>query len=174
MLTIDVLFPDQRGDCTVSSPRIGLSGTPSEVFPDDVRIEVDATKKNGEDNTRKFGVADRYQDQNNYYFLAIANDGYVAIFKKVEGKYTLISSADKKWIKVVGIYAGSETNHLQADCTSSTLMLSAKGTQVATATDDTFMGGGVALVAGTFYQGGTDILFSNFAVYRPWSSLDRH
>lgn len=126
---------------------------------------MDATYKNGEDNTIQFGVACRYQDQNNYYFLAMANDGYVAIFKKVEGKYTIISSADKKWTKMAGIYADSETNHLHADCTGSTLTLFANGTQVATATDDPFIGGGIALGAGTFNQGGTDILFSNFAVY---------
>lgn len=148
--------------------------TPSEVFPDDVRIEVDAAKKNGEDNTSQLGVVAWYQDQNNYYFLVIANDGYIAIFTKVEGRYTLISSADKKWIKVAGIYAGSETNHLQADCTDSTLKLYAKGTRVAVATDDTFRGGGVALVIGTSDQGGPDILFCYFAVYRPWGPLERH
>ena len=141
--------------------------TPSVVFPDDFRIEVDATKKNGEDDTSQFGVACRYQDQKNFYFLAIANDGYAAIFKKVGGNYSMISSADKKWTSVAGIHAGSEANHLRADCTGSTLTLFANGTQVATAADDSFTGGGVALVAGTFAQGGTDILFNNFSVYRP-------
>jgi LSD1 subclass zinc finger protein len=139
----------------------------SNVFQNDVRIEVDATKTAGQDDSSQFGVACRYQDQDNFYFLALSSDGYAAIFLKSQGKFTNLSSADNKWTSVDGIYGGSETNHVRAECIGSDLALYSNGVLVVSATDNTFSGGGVALIGGTFDTGGTSILFDNFTVYRP-------
>ena len=137
------------------------------VFQNDVRLEVDATKTEGQDDSSQFGVACRYQDSDNFYLLALSSDGYAAIFLKSQGKYTNLSSADKKWASVDGINGGTATNRLRADCIGSDLTLYSNGTQVASASDDTFSEGGVALIAGTFDTGGTSIQFDNFTVYRP-------
>ena len=149
----------------ITAKWIGWDTLP-DVFQNDVRIEVDATNI-GEVNDNQFGVICRYQDDANYYYLAITSDGYAAIFTRLQGEFTIISSEDKKWVKVGGIYPGSEINHIRADCIGSALVLYANGTQVAAATDSSLTGGQVGLLAGTFDTGGTDILFKNFYVYRP-------
>jgi hypothetical protein len=137
-----------------------------DIFQNDIRIEVDATKIDGPDED-SLGVICHYQDNENYYYFAIANNGYAAIYKYLQGKFTVISSEDGKWQKVDGIYPGSANNHIHADCIGNTLTLYANGAQIATATDDSFTGGQVSLAAGTFDTGGVDILFDNFFVYRP-------
>ncbi|MFH1524789.1 MAG: zinc ribbon domain-containing protein [Chloroflexota bacterium] len=137
-----------------------------DIFQNDIRIEVDATKIDGPDDNG-FGVICRFQDNSNYYYLGISNDGYAAIYKSIQGTLSVISSEDGKWQKVDGIYPGSANNHIRADCVGNTLTLYANGAQIATATDDSFTGGQVSLAAGTFEMGGVDILFDNFFVYRP-------
>jgi ribosomal protein L40E len=137
-----------------------------DIFQNDVRIEVDATKIDGPDDN-DIGVICRFQDNSNYYYLGISNDGYAAIYKSLQGEFSIISSEDGKWQKVDGIYPGSANNHIRADCIGNTLTLYANGAQIATATDDSFTGGQVSLAVGTFDTGGVDILFDNFFVYRP-------
>jgi len=137
-----------------------------DIFQNDVRIDVDATKMGGPDDN-SLGVICRYQDNSNFYYLAISNDGYAAIYRYLQGEFTVISSEDGQWQKVVGIYPGSTPNHIRADCIGNALTLYVNGVQIATAIDDSFMGGQVSLAAGTFGTGGVDILFKNFYVYRP-------
>jgi len=139
---------------------------PSKVFQDDVRIEVDATKLGGPDDNA-FGVMCRYQDTNNFYKFYITSDGYAGIIKEENGDSTVISSADGKMPQVNGINPGTAANHIRVDCIGNNLTLYANGTQVATATDSSFSGGDVGLVAATFDTAGTDVLFKNFFVYAP-------
>jgi hypothetical protein len=139
---------------------------PSQSFQNDVRIEVDATKIGGPDDNA-FGVQCRYQDTKNYYYFYISSDGYVGIGIDNAGTKTIISSSDGNLVSDSHINQGAATNHLRADCIGSNLTLYANGTQIAIATDSTFTGGDVGLVAKTFKVSGTDILFQNFFVYKP-------
>jgi ribosomal protein L40E len=136
------------------------------IFQNDVRIEVDASKMDGPDDN-SMGVVCRYQDNDNYYYLAISSDGYAAIYKMFQGDLAVISSEDGKWQKVTGIWPGLLTNHIRAECVGNKLTVYANDIQVATATDDSFTNGQVSLAAGTFDTGGVDIQFDNFYVYRP-------
>ncbi len=139
---------------------------PYQSFQNDVRIEVDATKIGGPDDNA-FGVICRYQDVDNYYYFYISSDGYVGIGVDNAGTKTLISSSDGNMTSDSNINQGAATNHLRADCIGNTLTLFVNGTQVATATDSTFTGGDVGLVAETFTVAGTDLMFDNFFVYKP-------
>ncbi|HEX7541001.1 MAG TPA: hypothetical protein VF352_02625, partial [Anaerolineales bacterium] len=139
---------------------------PSQSFQNDVRIEVDATKSGGPDDNA-FGVICRYQDMDNFYFFYISSDGYIGIGVEKAGSETIISSSDGNLVSDSNINQGAATNHLRADCVGSTLTLYVNGTQIATATDSTFTGGDVGLIARTFKVAGTDILFKNFFVYKP-------
>ena len=139
---------------------------PYKTFQNDVRIEVDATKIGGPDDNA-FGVQCRYQDVDNYYFFYISSDGYAGIGIDNAGTKTIISSSDGNLVSDSSINQGSATNHIRADCIGSTLTLYVNDTQVATATDSTFTGGDVGLIAKTFSVAGTDILFQNFFVYKP-------
>ncbi len=137
---------------------------PSKSFPGDVRVEVDATKAGGPDDN-DFGLICRYQDTDNFYFFLISSDGYAAIGKYEGGSQQLISSDNM--VKVEGITLGAATNHIRADCIGSDLKLYVNGNPVVTATDSSFTSGDVGLMAGTFSEPGTDILFDNFYVYKP-------
>ncbi|MGD0611070.1 MAG: hypothetical protein ABSB41_06105 [Anaerolineales bacterium] len=139
---------------------------PGKGFQNDVHLEVDATKLGGPDNNA-FGVICRYQDSDNFYKFYISSDGYAGVIKEQSGNPTVISSADGKLQPVNGINQGALTNHIRVDCVGDTLTLYANGTQVATATDSSFQGGDVGLVAASYDTAGTDILFKNFYVYAP-------
>lgn len=140
---------------------------PYQSFQNDVRVEVDATKIGGPDDNNAFGVICRYQDVDNFYFFYISSDGYVGIGIDNAGTKTFISSSDGYMTTDSSINQGAASNHLRADCIGNTLTLFVNGTQVATATDGTFTGGDVGLVARTFTVAGTDIMFDNFFVYKP-------
>ena len=131
-----------------------------------MRIEVDATKIGGPDDNA-FGVQCHYQDVDNYYFFYISSDGYTGIGIDNAATKTIISSSDGNLVSNSNILQGAVTNHIRADCIGSSLTLYANGAQIASATDSTFTGGDVGLIAKTFSTAGTDILFQNFFVYQP-------
>ncbi len=140
---------------------------PYQSFQNDVRVEVDATKIGGPIDNNAYGVICRYQDVDNYYFFYISSDGYVGIGIDNAGTKSFISSSDGYMTSVSSINQDGATNHIRADCIGNTLTLYVNGTQVASATDSSFTGGDVGLVARTFDVAGTDIMFDNFFVYKP-------
>lgn len=139
---------------------------PYKTFQNDVHIEVDATKIGGPDDNA-FGVQCRYQDVDNYYFFYISSDGYTGIGIDNAGTKTIISSSDGNLASDSNIIQGAATNHIRADCIGTSLTLYVNGTQIAQATDSTFTGGDVGVIAKTFTAAGTDILFKNFIVLKP-------
>jgi pectate lyase len=150
----------------ITTTSLFMWANPGKGFQNDVRLEVDATKVGGPDDNA-FGVICRYQDSDNFYKFYITSDGYAGIIKEAKSSPTVISSPDGKLQPVKGINQGNLTNHIRADCVGSTLTLYANGTQVAKATDSTFSGGDVGLVAATYSTVGTDIVFKKFYVYAP-------
>jgi hypothetical protein len=136
---------------------------PNLYFTDTV-IEVDATKLGGpEDND--FGVICRYSDAENFYFFIVTSDGYYGIGKYMDGEQQLIDTdqlgqTDK-------VLPGNATNKVKADCVGSTLRLYANGSLIHEVSDSDLSGGDVGLIAGTFDEPGTDILFDNFVVTAP-------
>lgn len=139
---------------------------PSGPFPNNVRIEVDASMAAGpEDNA--FGLICRYQDPDNFYYFYISSDGFGGIGRKQAGQYNIISSSDGSLQQINGVNLGVAANHLRADCIDSTLTLYVNETQVAETTDSSFPAGNVGVIARTYDEGGTDIRFNNFNVYRP-------
>ncbi|HEY5270994.1 MAG TPA: hypothetical protein VII97_11695 [Anaerolineales bacterium] len=150
----------------ITATSLSMWANSSKEFQNDVRIEVDATKTGGPDDNA-FGMQCRYQDVDNYYYFYISSDGYVGIGVNNAGTKTIISSSDGNLTSDSSINQGAATNHLRVDCIGNTLTLFVNGTQVATATDSTFTGGDVGLMARTYSVGGTDIMFHNFFVYKP-------
>ena len=139
---------------------------PSEKFQNDVLIEVDATKKEGPDDNA-FGLICRYQDMDNFYYFYISSDGYAGIGIDNNGTKTIISDSSGNLVSDSNINQGAAVNHIQADCVGSSLSLSVNGVKIATASDSTFSGGDVGLIARSFATGGVDIQFNNFYVYKP-------
>jgi len=130
----------------------------------DVRVEVEATKNGGSDNN-DFGIICRYTDTTHFYFAAISSDGYYGILKMRDNEYSVIGRENLVPSELIKL--GAATNQIRFDCIGSTLTLFINGTQVDEQIDTDYPSGNVGLIAGTYDEAGTDILFDNFYVYQP-------
>ena len=130
-------------------------------LPTDVQVEVDATKQGGPDDN-DFGVICRYQNDQNFYFFVISSDGYLGIGKVKDGNRQLVNRTEMPPSEA--IKQGNDTNHLRADCIGDTLSLYVNGQLVDSQQDTEYGAGNVGLIAGSFQEGGVDILFNNFVV----------
>ena len=65
------------------------------------------------------------------------------------------------------IQNGIEKNRLRADCVDDILMFYVNDFPVAVISDLDFRLGDVGLIAGSFADPGTDVLFDNFLVLKP-------
>ncbi|MEW6093177.1 MAG: zinc ribbon domain-containing protein [Chloroflexota bacterium] len=151
----------------VTEPNWAIFYSLGQDFPEDIQIEVRATKIGGPDDNN-FGILCRVQEDNqNYYYFAIHSDGYAGIAKVTAGNYEVISSDDGLWYPASTVHQGDVSNDIRADCIGDTFTLYVNGVRTATATDSSFTDGFVGLQASSGDAGGTDILFDNFNVYRP-------
>jgi hypothetical protein len=147
----------------VAEPQTKVWANPGKHF-EDVIIEVDVTTLAGPlDND--FGVQCRVQDNENYYFLLASADGFHIIGIVERGEPAFLSADVMQ--PSDDIVQGYETNHLRAACVGQELTLSVNGALVAEANDDTFADGDVGLTAGSYVEGGVEVLFDNFRVLQP-------
>ena len=138
-----------------ASPRLDLA---------DVQIEVDATKLGGPDDN-VFGVLCRYKDSRNFYFFLVSSDGYTGIGVYKDGRRRLLT--DDSLLPSEAVNRGNALNHIRADCDGYQLRLHVNGILVAEAQAAEWPRGDVGLIAGTYDQAGTEILFDNFSVLQP-------
>ena len=138
-----------------ASPRLDLA---------DVQIEVDATKLGGPDDN-VFGVLCRYKDSRNFYFFLVSSDGYTGIGVYKDGRRRLLT--DDSLLPSEAVNRGNALNHIRADCDGYQLRLLVNGILVAEAQAAEWPRGDVGLIAGTYDQAGTEILFDNFSVLQP-------
>lgn len=131
----------------------------------DVSISVDVKKLAGPDDN-DFAILCRYVDENNFYAFLGSSDGFYGITKVVGGSQDLIGQDSLMPTEAITKGEGV-VNTLRADCVGSTLTLYINGTQIASVQDTTFTTGNVGLMAGTYDDAGTDILFDNFVVRKP-------
>ena len=129
----------------------------------DVIIEVEAQKVSGEDDMQ-YGIICRHADIDNWYALVISADGYAAMRKRYQGNdldYLV------EWVQVPSVKTGNATNNLRAECIGDRLALYVNGSLAIEATDSDIISGDVGLMAGTFEQSSTIVLFDNFVVTNP-------
>ncbi len=146
----------------VNALDLNFWSTPHKDFTD-VRIEADAGKLGGPDENR-IGLICR-SDGRNYYFFIISSDGYYGLGLFQNGQAKLLGQDQMQ--AASAIHKGLAVNHLRLDCKADTLAAFVNGFQLAEVHDATFKHGDVGLLAGTFKQGGADILFDNFVVFAP-------
>ena len=130
----------------------------------DASVQADAARLAGPVSNR-FGLICRYQDANNFYMFIISSDGYYAIGKIRNGKASLPGQAMmtySSFIKQNGAAA-----HLRFDCVGNTLTGAVNGQPIVLIHDADLADGEAGLIAGTFDEGGADIAFDNFVVYKP-------
>lgn len=131
---------------------------------DDVVIEVEAeqVRAPGNDNNA-YGVMCRVQDNGDGYMLRVSGDGFYAIHKWSNDE--LVSLVD--WTTSDVIRLGNDTNMIRAICDGPVLVLEVNGQQLATAQDQEFSSGDVALSATSFEESPTEVHFDNLVVTAP-------
>lgn len=132
----------------------------------DVRLDVDVTRKAGPADGY-FGVVCRFSgDGTDYYALVIGDDGFYGILKMEDGELEFLESGtDNAGIIQRG---QGETNRVSGVCSGDLLTVYANDQQLLEVWDDTFSSGDIGLVAGNKLTGaGVDVLFDNFAIFRP-------
>ncbi|MBC8334826.1 MAG: hypothetical protein ISR59_11925 [Anaerolineales bacterium] len=147
----------------VKEPGLNFWATPGLSF-DDVGIEVDTLQYAGPVENR-IGVICRHRDDQNFYYFVISADGYYAIGKIKAGEQSLLGQ--EAMLYSSAIKTGVAINHLRADCQGSTLRFYINQTPIALVEDFDLTEGDVGLLAGTFNEGGLDVLFDNFVVVHP-------
>jgi len=130
----------------------------------DVQIEADATRVAGPEYNR-FGLVCRFQDMNNFYVFFISSDGYYAIGKIKNGAASLLGQQMMAYTSF--IVQDDGPNHLRFDCIGNTLKGYVNGQPIAITSDADFSGGDAGLITGAFDQGGVEVSFDNFTVYKP-------
>ncbi len=108
------------------------------------------------------GAICRYQDSKNYYYLAISEDGYFGIFKKVGGVYTPL--INWQYSPAINRYAPVT---LTAACTGDTLTLGVDGIGLGQVKDGAFSQGDVGLAAGDWTSTDFGAAFSSLEVRSP-------
>ena len=106
------------------------------------------------------GFVCRYQDEDNFYFMYIGNDGYYSIDKYVGGIYENLSSG----MAYEG-YISSDYNRLEGECNSNFLGLWVNGGLLDYVEESDLTEGGVGLFARSFDEANITIGFDNFAVF---------
>jgi len=131
---------------------------------EDMIVEVDAqVSGDAPHGSDGWGVACRFQDNENFYLLAIGSAGSSYISKLENGKWQLLDRDSKD----VAIRGGKEKNHLRADCLGNKLTLFVNGHKVVEAEDSTFDSGVVGLYVEDHGDHKFEVLFDNFLVSRP-------
>jgi len=148
----------------VNQPSFYFWSTPG-LSLTNVRIEVETTKLSGPDDN-EFGIICRYQNPQNFYFLTISSDGYYGITKLVDDQFSLVGMDNLLFSENINQGENSK-NTLRAECDGTHLRLYANGTLLAETTDVDLDTGDIGLIAGTFDESGTDILFDNLTVADP-------
>ncbi|MEA4811443.1 MAG: hypothetical protein VB108_02590 [Anaerolineaceae bacterium] len=150
-------YADGQYRIFVATPNQEIWANPGKWFPDGIKIEVDVKFSKGPTRS-DYGVICGYVDSNNYFALTIGPDGWVEIFKRLNGERTsLYSETGNPNIKEKG-------NHLTAICKGQRLTLFVNKNQVAQASDPYLPGGDIGLIAGSFDEGKAEFYFDNLIV----------
>jgi hypothetical protein len=147
----------------VKAPLSDLQAVSGQSYGD-VRIEVDATRQAGPVYNR-FGLVCRFEDLNDFYFFAVSSDGYYAIGKIKNGVTSLLGQEMMAYS--ASILQGGEPKHIRFDCIGNTLKGYVNGQTLAITEDADFFSGDAGLMSGSYNDGGVDISFDNFVVYKP-------
>ncbi len=126
----------------------------------DFVLDVDATQVDGP-NDNSYGVIFRYVDDRNFYRADISGDGYYALFKYKDGKWTKLQD----YAATSAVKQGNATNHLQIVAKGNQFTLNVNGQPVKTFTDGDFPNGDIGVTAGAlFNNAGVHIAFDKLTV----------
>jgi hypothetical protein len=133
---------------------------PKEKRFGDFVLDVDATQVAGP-NDNSYGVIFRYVDDRNFYRLDISGDGYFAVFKYKDGKWTKVQD----YTETATVKQGAATNHLQVIAKGNQFTFNVNDQLVKTFSDSDFPNGNIGVTAGTLFDNAdVHIAFDNLRV----------
>lgn len=131
----------------------------------DFVLEVDVTQTEGSPNS-SFGLLVRMQGSDAFYRFSITGNGLYIVEKRTpSGGWERLS---EDWPSSPHLNQGlNQTNRLRIEAVGPQLTFSANNEPLTQVVDNTFIGGNIALAAGTFNQGGLRVAFDNVVVTHP-------
>jgi hypothetical protein len=112
-----------------------------------------------------FGLLCRIQDDQNFYYFVIRNNGEYTVGKYKNGEFQ--SFLPEGWKQNDAIKPDTQTNRLRADCTENTLRLYVNNVLLDEVTDTDFSSGFSGMVAASLDSQGFEVLFNNFLITEP-------
>lgn len=141
----------------VPTESFGLGYLPR-VF-EDVAVSVDV-KFDQPAHDGDIGILCRYVDSENYYSVEVTENGYYAVWKKVNSEYSWLI----EWTPSSLIPTDGSPFILNAACDGTQLQVGINDQLLGTANDADLASGYVGLIAGTYENGGLIVSFDNFEV----------
>ena len=112
-----------------------------------------------------YGLMCRYQDDQNFYYFAVANNGDYIMEKYVNAEFQPLFS--EGWRRSDAIYQGNHTNRLEADCSGTTLSFYVNNVLLDEVTDTDFTAGLTGVIVGARDDQGFEVVFTNFVITKP-------
>ncbi len=120
--------------------------TPNDQDYQNVHMEVTVIN-NGTDATTAFGIICNQQTtDSNFYYVAMTPNGQYAIAKASKGQSDVFLTNNNKWASSDAITKNADSYRVGADCGNGTITLYVDGQKIASASDTTYTGGGIALL----------------------------
>jgi hypothetical protein len=138
--------------------------TPDDQDYQNVHMEVTALN-NGTDSTTAFGLMCNQQAgaDSSFYYFAMTPAGEYAIAKASDGQSDVFLTNNDEWAPSDLIAKDAASYHVGADCGNGTLTLYVDGQQIASISDASYTGGGVALFTWSGEEASaTDVSFDDF------------
>lgn len=129
---------------------------------DNVSIYVDAMPA-AEGANGYYGLLCRIQDNQNFYYFVIQNNGEYAIGKFKDGAFQPLEG----WGESTEIRQGNQPNRLRADCLGDTLRFYVNNVLLGEVNDTEFNAGYSGLIANTLDAQGFEVVFDNFQITGP-------
>ncbi|HUS69694.1 MAG TPA: PPC domain-containing protein [Anaerolineae bacterium] len=123
-------------------------------------LEVDAQQVSGDDDN-EYGLVCGYQDDDNYYELAISGDGYVGFFAKQRGRWEQISPFS--WTETIN--QGSAINRLRLEVAEGMFSLYVNDQLALQELDQRFGEGLIGFGCGSFTEPMLHCSFDNLSVW---------
>jgi hypothetical protein len=135
-------------------------GVSQMLFLQNFSLEVDAAQVSG-DNDNEYGLVFGYQDDDNFYQLAISGDGYAGFFVKERGKWDTISSFSPN----SSINQGIAVNRLRLESLEGSFSFYVNGELVLEESDYRFTPGHIGFGCGSLAEPSLHCSFDNLSVW---------
>jgi hypothetical protein len=139
--------------------------TPDDQDYENVHIEV-TVLNNGTDSTTAFGILCHQQTvTDSFYYFAVTPGGEYVIAKAALAQTDVFLTNNDQWAQSDAIAKDAASYRVGADCGNGTLALYVDGQQIASASDSSYVSGGVGVLAWSGEEATSgDVTFDDFVM----------